>query len=207
MLISAFLALGEVKQLCMHLLSKLASQVALVINNPPANAGDMTEVGLIPGLGRYPGEGHGNPLQYSWLENPVDRGAWWAIVHRVMKSQTQLKWLSTKCSYANFLLFVCLKYSILNFSFMQQLSVTLFPSATIWFRIHCCCVSVDKLCLTICEPIDCCLPWDFLDKNTGVNCHFHLQGLFSTQVLNQYLLHWQEDSLPLSDQGSHDVSE
>ena len=61
----AFLALGEVKQLCMHLLSKLASQVALVVNNPTANAGDMTEVGLIPGLGRYPGEGHGNPLQYS----------------------------------------------------------------------------------------------------------------------------------------------
>ena len=203
----AFLALGEVKQLCMHLLSKLASQVALVVNNPTANAGDMTEVGLIPGLGRYPGEGHGNPLQYSWLENPVDRGAWWAMVHRVMKGQTQLKWLSTKCSYANFLLFVCLKHSILNFSFMQQLSVPLFPSATIWFRIHCCCVLVDKLCLTICEPMDCCLPWDFLDKNTGVNCHFHLQGLFSTQVLNQHLLHWQEDSLPPSDQGSHDVSE
>ena len=49
------------------------------------NAGDM---GSIPGLGRSPGEGHGNPLQYSCLENTMDRGAWWAIAHRVTKSQT-----------------------------------------------------------------------------------------------------------------------
>ena len=48
----------------------------------PANAGDMD---LIPGLGRSPGEGNGNPLQYSCLENPMDRGAWWAIVHGVAK--------------------------------------------------------------------------------------------------------------------------
>ena len=55
--------------------------------NLPANAGDTV---LIPGLGRFPGEGNGNPLQYSCLENPKDRGAWWAIVHGVAKSQTQL---------------------------------------------------------------------------------------------------------------------
>ena len=51
------------------------------------NAGDL---GSNPGLGRSPGEGHGNPLQYSCLENPMDRGAWWAIVHGVKKSWTQL---------------------------------------------------------------------------------------------------------------------
>ena len=51
----------------------------------PANAGD---VGLIPVSGRYPGEGHGNPFQYSCLENPMDRGVWWAIVHGVTKSLT-----------------------------------------------------------------------------------------------------------------------
>ena len=51
------------------------------------NAGDL---GSNPGLGRSPGEGNGNPLQYSCLENPMDRGAWWAIVHRVAKSRTQL---------------------------------------------------------------------------------------------------------------------
>jgi len=60
-----------------------------VVKNPPANAGDAGDVGLIPGLGRSPGEGNGNPLQYSCLENPMDRGAWWATVHGVTKSQTQ----------------------------------------------------------------------------------------------------------------------
>ena len=53
-------------------------QVALVVKNPPANTGDIRDKGLIPGSGRYPGGGHGNPLQYSSLENPMDRGAWWA---------------------------------------------------------------------------------------------------------------------------------
>ena len=53
-----------------------------MIKNPPANAGDP---GSIPGSGRSPGEGNGNPLRYSCLENPMDRGAWWAIVHGVAK--------------------------------------------------------------------------------------------------------------------------
>ena len=61
-----------------------------VVKNPPANAGDAGDTGLIPGSGRSPGEGNGNPLQYSCLENPMDRGAWWATVHRVTKSQTEL---------------------------------------------------------------------------------------------------------------------
>ena len=65
-----------------------ASQVALVVKNPPANVGDMRDAGLIPGLGRSPGGEHGTPLQYSCLENPMDRGAWWATVHGVAKSQT-----------------------------------------------------------------------------------------------------------------------
>ena len=72
------------------------SQVVLVVKNPPANAGD---VGSIPWSGRCPGGGHGNPLLYSCLENPMNRGAWWAIVHWVKKSQTQLKWLSTHVPY------------------------------------------------------------------------------------------------------------
>ena len=61
-----------------------------MVKSPPANAGDVIDAGLIPGLGRFPGGSHGNPLQYSCLENPVDRGAWWAIVHRVAKSRVQL---------------------------------------------------------------------------------------------------------------------
>ena len=68
-----------------------ASQVVLVVKNPPANAGNIKDVGLIPGSGRSPGGGPGNPLQYSCLENPMDRGAWRATVYRVAKSQTRLK--------------------------------------------------------------------------------------------------------------------
>ena len=72
-----------------------SSQVAVVIKNPPASAGDIRDVGSIPGLGRTPKGGHGNPLQYPCLENPMDRGAWRATVHRVAKSRTRLKPLST----------------------------------------------------------------------------------------------------------------
>ena len=71
-----------------------ASQVALVVKNPPTNAGDLRDMRSIPGLGGSPGGGHGNPLQYSCLENPMDRGAWWATVHRVAKSWQWLKQLS-----------------------------------------------------------------------------------------------------------------
>ena len=66
------------------------SQLALVVKNPPANAGDMGDTSSIPGSGRSPGGGHGNPLQCSCLENPMDRGAWRATVHGVAKSQTRL---------------------------------------------------------------------------------------------------------------------
>ena len=58
-----------------------------VVKNPPDNSGDTKDTGLISRLGRSPGEGNRNPLQYSCLENPMDRGAWWATVHRVSKSQ------------------------------------------------------------------------------------------------------------------------
>ena len=61
-------------------------QVVLVVKNPPANGGDMRDVGSVSGFGRCPGGGHGNPLQYSCLENPMDRGAWWATIHRVAES-------------------------------------------------------------------------------------------------------------------------
>ena len=60
----------------------------LVVKNPPANAGDIRDMDSIPGSGRSPGEGNGNPLQYSCLGNPMDRVAWQATVHRVTKTQT-----------------------------------------------------------------------------------------------------------------------
>ena len=66
----------------------MASQVALVIKNPPANVGDLRDVSSIPGLGRSLGEKNGYPFQYSRLENPMDRAAWWATVHGVANSWT-----------------------------------------------------------------------------------------------------------------------
>ena len=98
-----------------------AFQVALVVKNPSANAGDM---GSIPELGRSPGGGHRNPLQYPCLENPMDRGACLALVQRVAKSQTRLKWLSThaqhQCTSLSwyrevFLAFMCYLLKLLVF--------------------------------------------------------------------------------------------
>ena len=59
-----------------------------MVKDPPANAGNRRDMGSIPGSERSPGGGHGNPLQYFSLENPMDRGAWWAMVHRVAESDT-----------------------------------------------------------------------------------------------------------------------
>ena len=59
-----------------------------MVKNPPANAGDIRDMGSIPESGRSPGGGHGNPLQYSYLENPMDRGAWRATAHGVTESDT-----------------------------------------------------------------------------------------------------------------------
>ena len=72
-----------------------ACLVSLVVRNPPANAGHVRASGLIPGSGKSPGGGHGNSLQYSCLENPMDRGAWRDTAHRVEKSWTRLERLST----------------------------------------------------------------------------------------------------------------
>ena len=69
--------------------------MVLMVKNLPANPGDRRDEGSIPGLGRYPGGGHGNPLQYTCLENPMDGGAWLATVQRVTKSQIRLKQFST----------------------------------------------------------------------------------------------------------------
>ena len=66
------------------------SQVVLVVKNLPANAADIRDADLIPGLGRSPGRGHGNPFQYSGPENPMDRGAWWATVHRFEKEESDM---------------------------------------------------------------------------------------------------------------------
>ena len=69
----------------------LSFPISSVVKNPSANAGDIRDTGSILGLGRSPRRGHGIPLQYSCLENPMDRGAWWTTSHNITKSWTQLK--------------------------------------------------------------------------------------------------------------------
>ena len=70
------------------ILGNVTSQMAQLVKNPFANAGDTGDTGSIPGSGRSPGGGNGSPLQYSYLENPMNRGAWWATVHGITKSWT-----------------------------------------------------------------------------------------------------------------------
>ena len=72
--------------------------MVLVVKNPPANTGDIRDTGSTPGLGRCPEGSHGNPLQYSRLENSTDRGAWWATVCQVAKSWARLKRFSVHAS-------------------------------------------------------------------------------------------------------------
>ena len=78
--------------MCIHI---AGSQMALVVKNLSANAGDIRDAGSIQGSGRSPGEENGNPHEYSCLGNPMDGGSWKATVHRVTKSQIQLKQFST----------------------------------------------------------------------------------------------------------------
>ena len=73
---------------CVCVCDKTASQVVLVVKNMPASAGDASDTGSIPGLGRSPGVGSGNPFQYSCLGNYMNRGAWRATVHGTSKSET-----------------------------------------------------------------------------------------------------------------------
>ena len=89
--------LFDICMVCFYILilTSRASEVALVVKNLSADAGDVRGMGLTPESGRFPGSGCGSPLQYSCLENPSDRGAWWATVHGVAKSRTCLNWLST----------------------------------------------------------------------------------------------------------------
>ena len=73
--------------------------MALELKNLPANAGDIRDAGSIPGCGRFPEEKNGNPLQYSCLENPMDRGAWWATVRGVAKRRSQMS--AHTCAHAH----------------------------------------------------------------------------------------------------------
>ena len=153
-----------------------------MVKNAPANAGDRRDVGSIPGMGRSPGGGHGNPLQYLCLENPMDRGAWRATVHGAAKSWSQL--------------------STSTHTFEERERTTSAgelgtspssPGAGPWCRGVLSRFSRVQLFVT---------PWTLACQaplsigfsrqgywSTGVHCHFFLQGSFLTHGSNPHLLH------------------
>ena len=102
------------------------SHVALGVKNPPANAGDMREVGFDPWVGKTPGGGLGNPLQYSCLENLMDRGAWQAAVWGITKSWTRLKRLSIHyCPTGEMLIFEIYYFVTLLLSLLLTIKVSI----------------------------------------------------------------------------------
>ena len=177
----------------------------LVIKNLPANAEELRDAGSVPGLGRYPREGNGNPLhilvwRIPWTEEPG--GLWsmgsqrvghnWATEHTRMNTYYLLR----QDAFYNQL---CLALDISS----QKYTTGYFYMC----RYNCWCCLVAKSCLTLLLPSELqpdriLFPGDFPGKNTGVSCHFLLQGIFLTQESNPSLLHWQTGSLPLSYQGS-----
>ena len=179
-----------------------------MVQNPPANAG---EAGSISGSGRSSGEGHGNPLQYSCLENPMDKRACQATVHQVIKSQTWQSYLTctvlvclTRLSLPPFLRNAGKKKGTSHGAFSE----TPAPSDPLptYFVMLCVCL-VAQLCPTLCNPMDCSPP--------GSSVHGILQArilewvampfsIFPTQGSNLCLLHllpWQVGSLLLPPPG------
>ena len=160
-------------------------------------------MGLIPGSGRLPEVGTGNPLQYSFVENSMDRGAWWATVHGV--ARVGHNWVTEQ---------------ILTYNWSprrerenrQEKNVwghnhQYFPSSISSINFCCCCCCVAKSCPALLQLHGLQLarlfcPWNFPGKDTAVDCRFLLQGIFSIQELNSCLLHWQADSLPSKPPGS-----
>ena len=118
-----------------------ASQVALVLKNPPANVGDIRDAGSIPGLGRSPQGRHGNTLQYSCLENSMGRGTWKATVCGVAQSQTRLKQLITHVIiiHSYFTIVVCLFFLFLLSIYFWYLSLfaSLYPLRVNLSYTHC----------------------------------------------------------------------
>ena len=153
--------------------------MALMVKNLPTNAGDLRDSGLIPGLGRSPGGGHGNPIQHSCLEKPMNRGAWRAAVHSVAKSQTWLKLFSMHTHTT--------PYQHKCFCGGESVSCSA-VSSSLWPHGL--------------KPTRLLHTWNSPGKNTGVSCHAFLQGIFQTQGSNQGLLHCRQIFYQLSHQGS-----
>ena len=160
-----------------------------VVKNLSTNAGDM---GLIPGLGRYPGGGNGNPLQYSCLENFMDRGTWRATVHRVAKNWMLLStWMEKEMATHSSILAWRIPWTEgpggLQSTGLQRVG---HDWATSLFKEYCVGkVKVAQLCLILCNPMDYYSPWNSPDQNTEVGSLSVLQGIFPSQGLNTGLPH------------------
>ena len=162
-------------------------------------------MGLIPGLGRSPGGGYGNTLQYFCLENSMARGAWQATVHTVAKSQTRLRYTHThthththKVFINSFLdsfsLQVITKYCIqVLVLYNRSWRRDYFAKITTTVKVKVKLLSRVRLFATHgLQPTKLLRPWDSPGKNTGVGCHFLLQGIFLTQRSNLGLLHYRQ---------------
>ena len=122
--------------------------MALVVKTLPVNAGDVRDMGLIPGSGKSPGGGYGNSLQYFCLENPRDRGAWWATDQRITKNQTQWKRLNTHVYTAKY--FYLLHLLLFRFYFPDTSSTTLFITVYLLYYIISCYLFLAVLALRCC---------------------------------------------------------
>ena len=138
---------------------------------PPANAGDIRDAGLIPGLGRSPGRGHLNPLQYSCPENPMDRAAWWATVRRVAKSQTRLKGCSTHS-----------QSDTVSFSM---------AGVGLWFLVFLFLKTWSIVNLQYCVNFKCTAKWSsYTHTHTYICIHFFLHIYIHTHTHTHFLDSW-----------------
>ena len=140
-----------------------------VVKNPPAKVGNARDTDLIPELGRSPGVGHGNLLQYSCLENPKDRGVWQASVHGTAVESKE-NWGNPAHTHA------CRPAPWYPYRMKVKVKVA--------------------QCLTLCNPMGYTRVWNSPGQNTGVGSPSLLQGIFPTQKWNWGLLHCKADCLP-----------
>ena len=190
-----------------------------MVKNPPTNAGDIRNVGSIPGSGRSPGREHGNPLQYSCLENPMNRGAWQAAVHRAAQSLTWLKRLNY--AHTRFVLICYVRSNVVEshqkwgeiwtLKLIFQLPFLLSQwtrkegSLAIWMEEKKGSESeIAQSSLTLCDPMEPARlfrPW-ILGKNAGVGCHFLFQGNLPNPGIKPRSPTLQADSLPSEPPGN-----
>ena len=167
-----------------------------MVKNLPANAGDAGDPGLIPGSGRSPGGGHDNPLQYSCLENPMNRGTWWATVHGVSKGSDTTKVTKRTHTHAH----------THTHTRKQKNSDEHFGQPNIFFfRLFSLMWSESESCSVMSESLrsqGLYSPWNSLGQNTGVGSLSLLQGIFPTQGSNPGLPHCRQILYQLSHQRS-----